>query len=315
MKKFIGKLLVFCLLFGLSLSVLLVFGMCVVKNQYLGNYQAAILDKVQRLQSIDEPKIILTGNSSLSFGMDSRLLEEELGMPVVNLGLHGGLGNPFQEDMAKLELGPGDILVVCNSDYMDDDSIKDTELMWITIEYHLPLWRLLRPQDYGPMLAAYPKYLVKAGLQWIKGSPGNIPQENTCYSRSSFNEYGDVCVRYDGTYTFDEDSLDEPGIDQDSIDRLNRLNAYARSQGATMVLAGFPIAYGEFTPPAASYIDMENKMRENLDCQVISHFTDYFFPYDLFYDTQLHLTWEGAQLRTMQLAEDLENSGLIEGKP
>lgn len=315
MKKFIGKLLLFCLLFALSLFALLVFGMCVVKSQYLGNYQAAILDKVQRLQSIEEPKIILVGNSSLSFGMDSRLLEEELGMPVVNLGLHGGLGNPFQEDMAKLGLESGDILVVCNSDYTEDDRINDAELLWITLEYHLPLWRLLRLQDYGPMLAAYPKYFVKAGLQWVKGSPGNVPPENTCYSRSSFDEYGDVYVRYDGTYTFNENSIKEPGIDQDSIDRLNRLNAYARSQGAAMALAAYPIAYGEFTPPAAAYIDMENQMRENLDCPVISHFTDYFFPYDLFYDTQLHLTWEGAQLRTKQLAEDLKNSGLIKGKP
>ena len=50
---------------------------------------------------IEEPKIILIGNSNLAFGIDSEKIENSVGMPVVNLGLHGSLGNEFHESMAK----------------------------------------------------------------------------------------------------------------------------------------------------------------------------------------------------------------------
>lgn len=45
----------------------------------------------------------------MAFGFQSEQIEEAFGLPVVNLGLHGGLGNAFHEEMAKINVCEGDI--------------------------------------------------------------------------------------------------------------------------------------------------------------------------------------------------------------
>ena len=139
MKKFIVNILIFILLFIVTLMGFTFINIVFVKNQYLLNYQASILDKIERLKSINEPKIILVGNSNLAFGIDSEKIEQEIGMPVVNLGFHGALGNAFHEDMAKFNIEKGDIVIISHTDY-DLDDISEFDLHWITLEYHKELY-------------------------------------------------------------------------------------------------------------------------------------------------------------------------------
>ena len=61
------------------------------------------------------------------------------------------------------------------------------------------------------------------------------------------------------------------------MNRLNKLNAYLESKGATMVVAGYPIGDGEFTPDREDFIAFQKQLQEELDCQVISDYTDYFY--------------------------------------
>ena len=127
------------------------------------------------------------------------------------------------------------------------------------------------------------------------------------FARSAFNEYGDDAYPRDEVlYTFDETSIQMPEVNDTCTERLNELNAWLEERGARMVVAGYPIGDGEYTPEREAYDAFEAELREALDCPVISHFTDYMYPYDLFYDSNLHLTTEGAKLRTEQLIKDLE---------
>ena len=48
-------------------------------------------------------------------------------------------------------------------------------------------------------------------------------------------------------------------------------------------------------------------LRLRLDCDVILHYTDYCIPYEFFYDTKLHLSEEGADIRTKQMIADIRN--------
>lgn len=181
MKLFLQKLGIFMALFSLTAVVLILFHTYVVKDQYLGNYQASLLDKVERLQSIEEPKIILIGNSNLAFGMNSQMLEEAMEMPVVNMGLHGGLGNAFHEEMLQFGLSEGDIVILSHIKYADEDEIADTELAWITLEHHAELWKILRPKDIWPMIKSYPKYYLSSTSLWLRGK-GNQTLDDNCYS-------------------------------------------------------------------------------------------------------------------------------------
>lgn len=307
MKQFLKKICLFLGLFLLSAALVFALHFFVIGNQNLGSFQAALLDKTERLQSIGEPKIILIGNSNLAFGVDSQRIQEALGMPVVNMGLHGGLGNAFLENMGKLGVSEGDIVVVCHSNYDDDGTIPDPALAWITVEMHPEFWKLIPVKAIPQMLKAYPSYLYSSAVRFLTGSPKNVPETGTSYSRAGFNAFGDVCVRGEDSFVFTEGSVVVPQVGEETAARLNELNRYILSRGATMVVAGYPIGSGEFTPAEAEFDAFEAQLREALDCPVISRFADYFIPYSCFYDTVFHLNDEGVKLRTGQLIADLQD--------
>ena len=307
MKQFLKKICLFLGLFLLSAALVFALHFFVIGNQNLGSFQAALLDKTERLRSIDEPKLILIGNSNLAFGVDSQRIQEALGMPVVNMGLHGGLGNAFLENMVKLDISEGDIVVVCHSDYDDDGTIPDPALAWITVEMHPEFWKLIPAKAIPGMLKAYPSYLYSSAVRFLTGSPKNVPETGTSYSRAGFNAFGDVCVRGEDSFVFTEGSVVVPQVGEETAARLNELNRYILSRGANLVVAGYPIGSGEFTPAEAEFDAFEAQLREALDCPVISRFADYFIPYSCFYDTVFHLNDEGVKLRTGQLIADLQD--------
>ena len=144
-------------------------------------------------------------------------------------------------------------------------------------------------------------------MRFLTGSPKNVPETGTSYSRAGFNAFGDVCVRGEDSFVFTEDSVAVPQVGEETAARLNALNHYILSRGATMVVAGYPIGSGEFTPAKAEFDAFEAQLREALDCPVISRFADYFIPYSCFYDTVFHLNDEGVKLRTGQLIADLQD--------
>lgn len=293
---FIIKLFVaFMLLIGYIYHVL---------PQYEQGYNASLIDKVNRLESIDEPKVILLGNSNLAFGINSELIEEAMGMPVVNMGLHGGNGNAFHEEMARYNVTPGDIYILCHCDYNDGNLILETMTAWSTIENHFHLWKILRTDDVETMATSFPVYLKKSLNLYSSGSGNQDP--GGVYARSVFNEYGDVAVLREGSrYTFEEE-VGVPGIGDISAERINRLNKYLTERGASLVVAGYPIGNGRLTTDASEFINFQEQLAERLDCPVISNYVDYMLDYKYFFNTNFHLNSEGTELRTVQLISDLK---------
>lgn len=308
MKLYLKKLFLLLLFSILLFSIIVLFDFTVVGNQYSHFYTASLIDKVDRLCSITEPKIILSGNSNVNFGMDSALLEDAMGMPVVDLGLHGGLGNAFHENISKLNIQPGDIVVVSHIDYADNDKLDDPELTWITVEKNFKLLQILRPKDLLPMLRAYPNYAYNCFIRWLRN--WNTVPEGTYYIREAVNEYGDFIMRIGqetSTYQFQPGELTVPQVGDACVARLNKLNEYICDKGARMVVSFAPIADGEFTPDREGYHAFAEELESRLDCPVISDIDDYFFPYDCFFDTKYHLNAVGARLRTEQLIRDLQD--------
>lgn len=312
MKKFLYKIIVFVILVIIILALCVLFHYYVIGNQYERGYNASINDKIALLKITNEPKIILIGNSNLSFGINSEILSKELNMPVVNLGLHGGLGNKFHEDMAFFNVKKGDILVVAHNSYEDNGKISDYGLAWVTLEWHKELWRIIPKEEYLNMLKSYPRFFTGAFLLWIK-SKGNRYTSNS-YSRNAFNVYGDVAYKpYSGKMNIDEffkikkNNASIPQINDICIDRLNKLNEKVKNKGAYLVVAGYPINYGSYSRYKIEDFDaFEYSLKARLKCDVISNYRDYIMPYSLFYDTTLHLNEEGARIRTRILVKDLK---------
>lgn len=301
--KFFSKL--FCVVLGLSL-----FFVGIIMPQYEYSYNAALLDKIARLESIQEPKIVLVGNSNLPFGIKSELIEEAFHMPVVNMGMHGSLGNAFHEEMAKINVQNGDIIILFHTEFSDNDAISDPVIAWLTVENHPELLKLLRAKDLPAMYFAFPDYAKRALSLW-SSKEGNEQNYGDVYSRFAFNEYGDIsferqCTKLDADTYFTTGMVQVPEINTTCTNRINELNEYITEHGATLLVAAYPIANTAVTPPREDYVKFQEQLHKDLNCPIISNYTDYFFDTNYFYDTNYHLTDEGAILRTNQLILDLE---------
>lgn len=303
-SNFKDNLIFFCKAL-LMLIIIGIFCFQVVMPQYLGGYNAALLDKLSRLKNVEGPKIVLLGNSNVAFGFQSETIEKELGMPVVNMGLHGGLGNAFHEKLAKINVCEGDIYIICHSDFGGDGTVLNKPLAWNAIENHFELWQCLSFKDIGAMMKEYSIYLKKCLDLWVNDS-GNQMEEGI-YSRQSFNLYGDIAVKREGSIFSFKSSVEPPIINDITINRINELYVWLDNKGATLLVAGYPIGKGELTAPEDEFVAAQEKLKKKLSCPFISDYRDYMYDYDLFYNTEYHLNDEGAALRTQQLIADLKN--------
>ena len=301
MKKLILKLLILTV----SIFILPVIILLTISPQYTHEYVASFIDKMHRLESIHEPKIVLVSNSNLAFGIQSELIEKALDMPVVNLGLHGGLGNAFHERMPLFNLHEGDIIIIAHLDYSDDDTISDPELALLTVENYFHYWKIFRPKDLPRVICTIPKYAYKCQFRFLRKADRE-PAAPTCYARSAFNEYGDNIFPRDIEAGESKPELRHPSVNETCMKRINAFSDYCAEHGATVVIAGAPIICGlpDFSPD--EYVQFQARLKKYAKCPVISDFSDYFFDKKYFYGAALHMTNEGAKLRTEQLIRDLK---------
>lgn len=305
MKRFLRKILILLLPFFVYIAFML-FVLIKICPQYTHEYTAAFIDKMNRLNSITEPKIILVSNSNLAFGIQSEIIEKEIGMPVVNLGLHGGLGNAFHERMALFNLHKGDIIVISHLDYSDDDSISDPELALLTVENYFHYWKIFRLKDYPSILGTLPKYTYKCFNRFMN-KEDKEPSEITCYARSAFNEYGDNVFPRNVISNDINFELRHPGVSKTCMKRINNFYKYCQKKDITVVITGAPIICGLENFNEDEYKQFQQKLQSLTKCPVISDFSDYFFDKQYFYENNLHLNNNGAKLRTEQLVKDLKS--------
>ena len=110
MKK---SLVIIAAILVIVIPVGILFGMLfMLPPQYSNTFVGELDEKYNRLMEIDEPKIIVVGGSSVAFGLESEIIEEYTGMPVVNFGLYAALGTKVMLDLSKDGINEGDIVVL-----------------------------------------------------------------------------------------------------------------------------------------------------------------------------------------------------------
>ena len=81
--------------------------------QYDESFLGELGDKCTLLAESESPRIVLVGGSSLAFGVDSTLLEQEFpGYRVVNFGLYAALGTQLMLELSDGQFRAGDIVIL-----------------------------------------------------------------------------------------------------------------------------------------------------------------------------------------------------------
>ena len=162
----------FLLKISIVLVVVIFFVFGIVMPQYREDYMVALVDKYNYAKEIAAPKVILYGGSSVAFGIDSERIEQKLGMPVVNMGLHAGWGQTFPMDITRDIIKEGDIVVVLPEYYDFEPGLSNGALAWPALEDNLEFLSRASIKDIYVLYQAIPVYLQRC-ITLYKTHTGN----------------------------------------------------------------------------------------------------------------------------------------------
>lgn len=290
---------------GISLFVILVFfAVHIIMPSLPNGYMAVFIAKLERENNISEPKIILMGGSNVAYGIRSDMLEEALGMPVVNMGLHAGLGQTFCMDLARKGIHEGDIVIIMPEWYDFSDGLMDGTLAWLILDNDLTLLTEVRPLDYKSLVKGFPAYFKRACTYWTKEARKKVDD------RKDYNEYGDQIAGREAGNIMEEGYISSEVFPTTVNDELmayyNNYNQYVQERGAIMVMASMPIIEALVEGHEEEAALRQEKVKEAVDFPVISDWMDYVYPVEYFYDSNYHLNGRGSFLRTQQLIDDIK---------
>lgn len=273
------------------------------------DFDSALADKYMRLKHTEGNRIILVGGSNLAFGMNSALLEERFeGYSVVNLGTSRHYGILPLFDLLLANVRRGDVVVFCPEYYKEMFAAAQTGTItnWQYLESNYDILKDMDLRNNSALLETFADYL-NTKRSYL---PDKKINSKPAYIRSGFNKYGDLaCERsMDREFTLNLPEMDV--LTEEGMARYNALCKQLTQMGAVCCFT-FPCRYsGEEEPAAikeqtASFTAALKSMLDSSYCTIISNIEDYYFSGDIFYDTDYHMTLEGADLRTRQLIADL----------
>lgn len=288
----------------------------IIPPQYSNTFVGVLDEKLERLTSITEDKIVVVGGSSVAFGIDSEFMEQELGRPVVNFGLYAALGTKLMLDLSRAGINEGDIVILAPE--LDAQTLSlyfSSENTLNAIDDDPSMLKYIPSEHYLSLLGGSWRFATDKLEYWLNGS---APDPKGIYSSDSFNEYLDIKsgIRPENVMRryYDPNSIIDlsPSIaSADFLDYVNDYIAWCESKGATVFFTWCPIN------EAALKDDTDNVklsrfshfIEENIDCEVISSLLDnYYGPImdkAYFYDSNFHLNDAGVMRRCINLVNDI----------
>jgi len=280
-------------------------------SQYENTFVGALDEKIERLHSIEEPKIIIIGGSSAAFGISAKLMEEYTGMPVVNLGLYAALGTKLMLDLSRSGINEGDIVVIAPElDAQTYSLYFNNKTTLQALDGNLSLLRYVDVDNLFPLIGGIWE-LAASKLRYQLTD--TKPDPKGVYSSKSFDSYCDlVYPRRENIMSlyFDQNQLIDPSPDyltDEFCDYLNEYIDFVRGRGASVYFSFAPmnelgLKKGTTEDDLYSFSDTAAEL---INCKQISDINDYVYGAGYFYDTNFHLNDEGMKLHTIKLSQDI----------
>lgn len=279
-----------------------------------GNDNAQFAEDMDRMiLNADKKKMVFFAGCSMSYGLDSSLVDEEYGNEyvVMNMGVIGGTNALFQFECMTPYMGEGDIFIHAPEEMSSYQLMADTEAesrMFVTIESNYDLLTLVDCSQISGIFTIFTRYntsrSVKDALTYLDYN-------------ENYNEYGDYSVaRADSSYNacYDlEVCFYTDLVTETSVGMLNTLYDAMQAKGVTVFFSYAPINRNALSSTENSthsweVFDALMQLYLDSDVKIISDVTDYIMTGNYFYDTDYHLSTNGAKIRTENLLTDIKNA-------
>lgn len=287
-------------------------------SQFYLTYYAELADMYSKLRGAEGKKIVVIGTSSVAFGVDSALIEEQLraagaDYEVCNFGLYGALGTKVMLDLSRDSIGEGDIVIFAPE--LSEQTLSlyfSASEMWRAADCDYSLFFGIAKENLSAMTGNFTSYVAEKTACVRSGSPAS---PSGVYAHSSFDGncdmknaergYNIMLGGYDVTNMLE---LDADMFSEQFVDYVNDYNDYITSRGAVM--------YFSFPPINASCLksydeeDVEkfwSALSKLFDCKIISDVNDYIMDEEWFFDTNFHVNSSGMTVHSVSLLNDIKN--------
>ena len=165
------------------------------KNYYLAH--SLKMQHLDQTRNHDSKRIVFIGGSSLSFGLNSQMLSDQLGVEVYNSTVHGGLGVDFSLDEITSRLNPEKDVVVIGYEFnfIEDPYFYSDARIIADYLQQKPFYKQLafnsRPLRTGLM---YAKVVLTNFLYSVQSWKMAY---NEIYQADAFDSYGDIFTHLD----------------------------------------------------------------------------------------------------------------------
>lgn len=284
------------------------FGRPVAIDQWVAQVYAK---KLELADAVSEPRVLVVGGSGALFGLDSSILSETLGRPVINLGVNAGVQSQFIRRYAREAIRPGDWVILSleyplyhdrhkvnfafNSYWLSHPGIRSLELsmvqlaklFWFTLLERVADGYLGLPVDYRVEGLYGPHNLNEHGDQTNSEAARQEIWMREAVENSTVHDYGAQASRFQANW-----------------------DRWAELARAIEALGGCAV----FIPPAMLdrpeyHAGVEYEYYAGLAAQARAHGLDYhgeplgfMYPMERFFDTNYHLNSEAREQHSGKVA-------------
>jgi len=159
-----------------------------------GNFLLGAIDNKHRLRNSKDGqrRILLVGGSSLGFSVSAKELSARLGTRTLNLGVHAGIGYRNIWRMYRKATNPQKDLIVLSPEY--GILLKDRR---VTKEFCDVIFLGKSKEELFDNIVCLPYIFNKTINDIIDTYRPYYKKKTTVYSRSAFNNYGDITSHLD----------------------------------------------------------------------------------------------------------------------
>ncbi|MBE9125802.1 MULTISPECIES: hypothetical protein [unclassified Coleofasciculus] len=261
-------------------------------------------EKIALADQIEAPRrLLITGGSGAHYTINSELLEQELGIPVLNLGIDGPVGLDVILPSILDKVRPGDIVLLI-PEYLilwSEDGLGDR-----SAQFGMAIGRPGLGGIPPKQLAQQALLLGTPTLRAATKSAFEVIQTGkmTGYYSDPVDERGDPTVTKERTGKWWELPINEPAS-KHTIQRIAKFREEVEAKGATLVLS-LPWVYARTDEKSVNNV---KKTAEELakiapliyDKESLNMKTDS----SLFADTHYHLLPESREIRAEEIAKQL----------
>lgn len=281
---------------------------------FRGSLMGSVAIKQEILQQTQGPRILLVGGSSVPYSIECETLSQEAGIPCISLGATAYLGLEYYFSLLDGELHQGDIVIIAPEFAMWQNNVSYSTT-WMAVENSPSLLAKL-PLSYIPnMISNYYSYSQKKlDLFHTQGAPTQTPLEQ--YTAFGFGKWGDIVTPRETLLESGYDknnilSLDDNSLSPKVVKSVQDFAHKAEKAGASVYLTWAPFDSLAYTGTIEEMEVFEKQVKAQLDIPYLGKLTDCLLPPELFYDSNNHLTSEGASLRTKLLIRDCYAMGVF----